>query len=362
MENEENNAKEILTFDTEKIKKAAESLSRLGASKGGHARAVSLSAEERKEIARRAIKARWDKARKGDRSSSTATHMGALHIGDLEIPCFVLEDGTRVISGRGMTAAIGMKGRGQGIARITAHKTLNPFLNNELILAIENPLEITGFGLKTFGYEATLLLQVCEAILKARDEGKIKTEQEKRYVYHADILVRAFAKVGIIALVDEATGYQDYRTKQALQEILEKFVAKELQPWVKTFEMDYYKEIFRLNGWPFNPPSVKRPGVIGHWTNDIVYDRLAPNIRQNLHEIAERDEKGRLKHKLFQRLTEGTGHPKLREHLSAVIALMKASKKWEGFKTLLDRALPRFQTTPLLFDDIEDDMEEEKKE
>jgi hypothetical protein len=39
-------------------------------------------------------------------------------------------------------------------------------------------------------------------------------------------LLRGFARVGIIALVDEATGFQRDRTKDALSKILEAYIAK----------------------------------------------------------------------------------------------------------------------------------------
>jgi hypothetical protein len=42
---------------------AAVALSRLGASKGGHARAAALSPAKRKAIARKAVAARWAKKR-----------------------------------------------------------------------------------------------------------------------------------------------------------------------------------------------------------------------------------------------------------------------------------------------------------
>ena len=62
---------------------------------------------------------------------------------------------------RGMTAAIGMKGRGQGIARISGLKIINSFENNELVLAIGNPIRFTGgspkVGVPSDGFEATVL-------------------------------------------------------------------------------------------------------------------------------------------------------------------------------------------------------------
>ena len=120
----------------------------------------------------------------------------------------------------------------------------------------------------------------------------------------AAILQHGFAKLGIIALVDEATGYQEVRARDALAKILERFVAKELRPWMKTFPAEYYREIFRLNGWEY-AENCGRPGVIGHWTNNIIYKRLAPGVWDELNRISARDNRGRLKNKLFQRTHGG---------------------------------------------------------
>lgn len=87
-----------------------------------------------------------------------ANHDGTLKIGDTEIPCFVLEDGTRVISGRSPTKLVGMKGRGQGAGRITSHKTIKPHISDELTMAIDHPIRFIGIGgKKTSGYGATVL-------------------------------------------------------------------------------------------------------------------------------------------------------------------------------------------------------------
>lgn len=224
-----------------------------------------------------------------------ATHRGTLNIGNQEIPCFVLEDGTRVISGRGMTKAIDMRGRGQGVRRIPAHKTLKPFINKELTLAIEKPISFLGYAPNakrpTHGYEASILVEICEAVLNARDAGVLKTEQEIRYARACDILLRAFATVGIIALVDEATGYQELRDRIALQKILNQYIAKELQPWTKRFPDEFYKQMFRLKNWQYSPLSIKRPSLVGKLTNDLVYARLASGVLPELKRTTPRDEK-----------------------------------------------------------------------
>lgn len=157
--------------------------------------------------------------------------------------------------------------------------------------------------------------------------------------------------MGIIALVDEATGYQEVRTRDALARILETFVDQELQAWVQTFPTDYYRELFRLRGLTFSSDSVKRPQYFGNLTNDIVYKRIAPGVLDELKRVQRKTSTGRPKDKLFQRLTQNAGYPKLREHLGSVVTLMKISPDWAAFKAHLDTLHPRFnETIPLDFD------------
>jgi hypothetical protein len=226
---------------------------------------------------------------------------------------------------------------------------------NDLIVRINNPIRFIPphGGNIADGFEATILPEICDVVLEARRQGLLQPQQD-HIAKTCEVLVRAFAKVGIIALVDEATGYQDVRTRDALARILEAFIAKELRKWVKTFPAEFYKEMFRLRGWSFSEISAARPQVVGHLTNNLVYQRLAPGVLDELRRLTPRDEKGRLKTHLHRRLTEDIGHPRLREHLSAVVALMKASTSWERFLRAIDRALPVYgKTMSLPFEDNE---------
>ena len=227
-------------------------------------------------------------------------------------------------------------------------KNLLPFITNDLKKTSSQVIFKAKNGQRAFGYPAELLPKVCEVFLKARDEGSLKLNQ-MHIAKRAEILIRSLAQVAIVALVDEATGYQDIRARNALAEILETFIAKELQAWTSTFPLDFYKEIFRLNGWRFDPTSVKRPVVIGKWTNDIVYDRLAPGV---LTELKEKNPKvdGRRKHKHFQWLTGEVGHPRLLAHLEGVKMLMKVSKTWNEFKVRVNEFYPKIITTDLGFE------------
>lgn len=316
--------------------------------RGGIARAQSLSPAERKQIAQKAAAARWED------TLPVATHGAQDHplkIGDIEIPCYVLDDGRRVLIQNGMLTGLDMSqgtaGRGEGdrLAKFISGKAISPFVNDSLQEMIKNPIRFrTPTGSTAYGYEATILADVCDAVLEARKSGRLNYQSE-HIAARCEILVRGFARVGIIALVDEATGYQKDRAKDALAQILEAFIAKELQPWLKTFPSDFYQEMFRLRGLPYPTATVKRPQYFGVLTNNIVYDRLAPGVREELQRGVPRNEAGRPTAKYFQKLTQNSGYPKLREHLGSIVTLMKLSTKWDDFMQKLDKFHPKFGTT-----------------
>lgn len=292
-----------------------------------------------------------------------------LHIGDLEIPCYVLADGRRVLHQRGMVSALGMarggsnSGRGDRLLKFTEGQALQPYVSDKLLLSVTDPIKFrTPRGAVAYGYEATVLADICEAVLKAREDGKLQKQQE-HIAQQCEILVRGFARIGIIALVDEATGYQEERDRDALQRILEVYIAKELLPWTKRFPDEFYRQLFRLRGWQYSPLSVKRPQVVGRMTNDIVYERLPPGVLEKLREENPVVKDGRRAHKHHQFLTEDIGNPHLEKHLAVVTALMRAASNWGKFKQLLERAVPKpnkpTQTELWPNDDDFDDSEEE---
>lgn len=284
-----------------------------------------------------------------------ATHKGPLRIGDIEIQSYVLKDGRRVLSQSGLLNALGMSTGGAKTRRVhrlvefIGSNVLKRFINKELTARTEIPITFIAphGGRPTYGYEATILSEICESVLAAREAGFFQ-KQQKHIADRAEILLRGFAQVGIIALVDEATGYQEYRKRHALEEILDRFIAKELRPWTKTFPDEFYENIFRLRGWKYDPKSVKRPILIGKITNDLIYDRLAPGVLDELKRVTPKDSKGRLKHHYHRKLTEDIGHPKLREHIAAVMAIQRAVLifgGWRKFYSLMARSLPKRDDT-----------------
>lgn len=325
-------------------------------SKGGIARDRALSPEEKKRIARLAAAARWGKG------APNAICEGPLNIGGTTVNAAVLPGEVRALVQATFLRALGRARSPKGGAGILSTvdglpfflsaKALKPFIDNDLIESTKPLFWTDSEGRKQAGYPAELLPKVCEVYLKLRDQrlvddGKIP-KQFEHIIKACDVLMRGLAHVGIIALVDEATGFQAIRARHALEEVLERFISKELMKWTKTFPDDYYSEMFRLKGWDLNIDT-QRPAVVGRYTNEYIYERLAPGVLDELRAKNPPNEKGRRRHKHFQWLTEDIGHPSLREHLAKVITIMKLSDDWEDFKSKIKRILPKENATLEMF-------------
>lgn len=281
-----------------------------------------------------------------------ATHEGELPLGKTVIPCAVLDDGTRLLTQQGFLRAIGRarsaKG-GQGSTKgevipFMAAANLAPFITPDLSEAA-TPIRFRSVrGKLAFGYRADLLPKVCEVYLSAQDAGALVRKQEP-IAATCNILMRGLAHVGIMALVDEATGYQEVRDRLALQAILDKYVTNEWAKWTKTFPDDFYRHLFRLKGMSYPPPDTRKPSFVGHWTNDIVYARLGQGILDELKRKNPRLPSGTRRRKHHQHLTREIGHPELREHLSNVTFLMRSCQTWNDFYRRLNRAVPKYGNT-----------------
>lgn len=318
----------------------------------GLARAEALSPRERKAIAKRAADARWDAV-----NNPKATHEGVLRIGELELPCWVLENGKRVFSQGGMLAALGLsrgsnprRRGGDRLGNFVASKGVIPFVSDELANVIRDPLRFRSSkgGVVGYAYEATALAELCDVVLRARDAKALHRQQEIIAI-RCELLMRGFAKVGIIALVDEATGYQEVRHKDALQQYLEKIVRKELAAWSKRFPDEFYENIYKLRSWPWGGMQKNRYSAVAGFTNDLVYKRLAPSLLEELQAKNPVTEKGHRKAKHHQWLTEDVGHPLLSQHMHSLLLFQRLALKngygWVRFVRMVDQVLPRKGST-----------------
>lgn len=266
-----------------------------------------------------------------------ATHEGKLELGNSVIDVAVLENGQRIITQSGVFKALDRPARGNsrviGIPTFMDAKNLQPLITQDLRDVI-NKIEYIGKNGKTqSGFDANILPLVSDLYLRAREKGVIKTESQLQTAQKAEILVRSLAKVGMTALVDEATGYQYERERFELQKIISAYINDELLKWQKMFPDEFYFEIFRLNGWDYTVQSIKkRPGVVGKWTNELIYKRLPSGVLEELKRRTPRSEKGNYTARFFQNFTPDIGHPELTAQIYKVIGIMRISKNWNDFK------------------------------
>ena len=298
-----------------------------------------------------------------------ASYQGELDINGFKISCAVLEDGQRVLVNRSLALALGIKGSGaywqkkkeQKSAALPEYLSANylqEFISDEYKLKIYKTVSyVNKTGVETEGVDATFLSDICDIYVKAGAKGAFKNNPEIPEIAYK--LLLALSKVAITALVDEATGYQYIREKDELQKILKAYIAAELLPWQKRFPDEFYKEIFRLNGWDYTVNGIKqRPGVIGTWTKSLVYQQLPKGVLQELYSKTPKTTTGKLAAKLHQSLTSDIGNPHLEKQLISVITLMNISKDWKEFKKFFNK---KFGQQELEFIEVEEVKKENIK-
>jgi hypothetical protein len=333
---------------------AARELSKLGAAKGGRARANVLTPSERSEIARAASRARWSKEGKepaaegngGDPPDVSAVvtaeaeempysmFRGSLTIGDIEFECHVLSDGRRVLTQREMVRVIS---GGRDSSNLARYLDRNPLYGSERLKGKIIPFAQAGLSTPSHGYEATVLVEICDSYLQARAEKLLKPSQHG-LAKSAEAVLRACAKVGIIALVDEATGYQAVRHKQALQLKLQAFIADEMADWARMFPDEFWFELARLEGIRYSPRN--RPLRWGKYVMAFVYDSVDSDVGK---ELRRKNPDPHFRQNHHQWLKQH-GREAVNDQIQRVIAVMKLCDDMADFRRKFAKV---FQKGPL---------------
>jgi hypothetical protein len=276
-----------------------------------------------------------------------ATHEGDLKINDFNITAYNLPNGERVLSRIGFLKAIGRTGKAKGGRQyddefktpiFLSANNLKPLLTKEIIENSESILFTDLNGNESIGYKAELLPQVAHLFSTAYHKNILKPNQLHIGI-QSDILVRAFLKISITSLVDEATGYQYERESDELQQILKAYISEELLPWQKKFPDIFYKELFRLNGWDFTVKGIKkRPGVIGKWTKTLIYNELPNGVLFELEKNTPKNEQGKKTSHMHRLLTDDIGNPHLTAQINQIVTLFQLSDDmkhmWNQFEKL----------------------------
>ncbi|MCJ8355220.1 P63C domain-containing protein [Novacetimonas hansenii] len=291
-----------------------------------------------------------------------ALYTGALPIGNVELDCAVLENGTRVLSERAVHRAFGSKRGGshwkrmkenEGGANLPSFLSANnlaPFISTTLAHDLIEPIRYrtNGGGAVANGIKAELLPEICGVWLAARREGELHPSQD-HLAQQAEVLMESFAKVGIIALVDEATGYQLDRKHDALRLLLNKYIADGLQKWLHTFPDTFFAELDRLYGNPKTSPK-SRPQYYGSFINRYIYDPIENGyVKAELDKLNITDE-GKRRARFHQWLT-GDGRTILIRQIGRVEGVMEMCTDIEHFKKVAARQ-KTISVAPYLFDEM----------
>jgi hypothetical protein len=332
---------------------AAAEMGRRGGKKGGAMRAARMSPEERKASARQAAAMRWAKPPKGLviqgpttevlegevlPPSPFAKHRGTIDLNGNPVDVYVLDTDQRVISLRAAVKVLtGIDG---GILEdYIGVKALKDFVNSDLVLEETIDFYIPGTGFRGRGITAEQFEGILSGYVRALQAGALKTDRQKEIAVTCAILATSFLKLGIVALIDEATGYQDERAADALEIKFKAYVADELRAWEKTFPDELWEMFGRLTNW--KGPLHKRPKWWGHLVNELIYEAMDPDIAKYLKENKPKPFHGQNYH---QWLTEDVGLKALIPHIYKVIGM---GENCTAIRELRDRVAERYGRQPV---------------
>lgn len=305
--------------------------------RGGRARQAKLTPAEKSAQAKRL-------AQQKQRLSAqvTAEGEGKIRLVDTDIDVAVLDDGRRIITRTGVFSALGRPYRGnsraEGLPAFIDAGYLQPFISSQLREKLQPVHYISKSGADKDGFDAGLLSEICWVYIAAGLNPSNKfTPAQQATIQKAVALSKALNEVALTALIDEATGQDKKRDKGALQDMLAKMVAKNIREWTKTFDDHYYEQLCRLRKVPYPNEKHVYPSFLGHDTNNIIYDRLTPGIRQKLKEEQKRHKR---KGKMHQFLTGDVGYPVLIKRVTEIATLMERYDDWGEFIKMLDERFP----------------------
>ena len=342
-----------------------------GRVRSGLARAEKLAPKERSKIASIAANARWGAKRERDAVRDLPHVIGGfsstLDLGGVKIPCAVINGPAgvqRVLSETGITKALlgtrsgasrrkrkAFEQQGIELPLFVAPEQLDPFITDDLLEGPLKPIDYLDGDHMVRGYDAAILPAICDIWLHARAQGALQKQQLKK-AQKAEILMRSLAGLAIVALIDEATGYEKVRPQNALQEYLKLLIREQLAAWVQKFPEEFFVNIYKLKGWTWPGMGKNRYSVVGHYIRDLVYKRLGPGVLEELTRKSPKNEHGQRSNKLHQWLTEDVGDPVLAQHLYSLMMFQRVAiangQGWRKFVEMVDQAMPIRGTNLLL--------------
>lgn len=256
-----------------------------------------------------------------------AKFAGVLSLGGRELDVYVLSNDERVLSMRGMVRAL-TGANNSVVEEIPGAKPILPLVLNDSPVEGFSSFIIPGNPQRAKGITAEQFIDFCRAYMQAVGDGRLTSAKHRRIALLCSSFLFSSAKVGLIALIDEATGYQAYREKDTLQVKIKAYVAEELRAWEKTFPDELWQEFGRLTHW--RGPLHLRPKYWSKVVNEVVYDALDPDVAKYLRENKPSPSiSGQNYH---QWLTRDVGLRTLIPHIHQIIGIAKTCSSMREFR------------------------------
>lgn len=266
-----------------------------------------------------------------------------LKFGEITIECYVLQDKRRVLRSSDVQRAIGLAEGGSMVAgrtrlsQFASGERISKFLDPKAFAAFSDPIKIKKpNGQEVLAFEAERFPELCQAVVEAARFGVLQ-DQQLFVAHQCEVILAALQRIGIIALVDEATGFQKFREEDELQKILEAYVLVEHRPWVRAVPSEFFKELFRVFGWKY-VNSTKGPRYAGKLVRLLIYKNLPKPVLPKLDELNPADANWQRKRRHHQLLTDHIGLEHFKSQLVGVMALLRASSNKSEFLRLYKKA------------------------
>jgi hypothetical protein len=306
--------------------------------KGGVARSRALSAQERSRIAREAAKVRWGnepvKAIHGSPDKP-------IRIADIEVPCYILADERRVVATTGVLDAFGLARGGsmvRGMNRLelfAAQERLKGYVSDDLLQRIATPIRFKVGKKEVHGFDADTLIEIAEAVVAADDNGELQAQQV-HIAHQCRVITRSLTRIGLIALIDEATGYQSQRDADELQQILTAYILPEHRPWVQTIPTEFTDELYRVYGWERKAQN-RGPRYAGKLIRELIYEKMPKPVLPALDAANPQGGDYRRKKKHHQHLTDKQGLDHFRGQVITMMTVLRISSNKDDFKRHLEK-------------------------
>lgn len=226
-------------------------------------------------------------------SRPKAITTGTLSFGGIEVDCYNLDDGRRVISQRAIVRLLTGGGHKGGAKPGNLRRFLDriPHESAENLVEPNSEVEfLLPSGTAAIGRDAEWLVDLCNAYVDAALDGRLRKNQ-LHLAANARAIVSACAKTGIAALIDEATGYQYVREHGILGDIFARALRAEASGWKRTWQdetVDALCRTFRIQraGREFPAPLL---GVVGKLYRTLLGSEIHDELRRRNPGGSERD-------------------------------------------------------------------------